>query len=88
MKLKIVYTGKDEETKVINKETGEPVRGIIAINITMEPYVTLTTLTFAEGIEFELDNLEAKADGNPEGLHGGTSPPDNRENSEQASSNV
>ncbi len=60
MKLKIVYDGNDENTKVIDKETGKPVEGIISCNIVMEPYLTLATLTFSEGIEFELDNVEAE----------------------------
>ena len=47
MKLKIVYDGNDENTKVIDKETGKPVEGIISCNIVMEPYLTLATLTFS-----------------------------------------
>lgn len=88
MKLKIVYDGTDENTKVIDKATGEQVEGIIAVNIVMEPFLTLATLTFAEGIEFELDNVEAKVDGNSPRVQRGPSPPNNREDIEQVSSDV
>jgi hypothetical protein len=90
MKLKIIYTGKEDETRIINKETGEHIEGIVAVNISMEPFITIATLTLAnDGLEFELDNVEGKVENEDTGgLHGEGRTGYNSEDREQVSDNV
>ena len=57
MRLKIIYTGKPEETKVLNADTGEHINNVIGIDVALDAFNGYVALTFKD-FELELDNLE------------------------------
>jgi hypothetical protein len=57
MKIKVIYTGNPEETKVINSDTGQVIQNIVGVDVAIDSFGGYVALTFKD-FEVVLDNLE------------------------------
>ncbi len=57
MRIKVIYTGKPEETKVINSDTGELIQNVVGVDVAIDSFGGYAALTFKD-FEVVLDNLE------------------------------
>lgn len=58
MKVKLIYTGNPNETKVVNAETGEPIENVVSATINLDAFGCTAILEIAS-LEFEVDQVEA-----------------------------
>lgn len=58
MKLKMIYTGRPEETQIVNAETGEPIENIVSVNIDIDAFGCNAILHVRE-LQIDIDNVEA-----------------------------
>jgi len=62
MRLKIIYTGNPNETRITNSETGEEVGGIQAVEISLDAFGA-SAVVVLQDFELDLENVEATAGG-------------------------
>jgi hypothetical protein len=59
MRLKVLVTGKPEETKIVNAETGETVVGVAHAEIIIDPFHTEAILILQDfAAEIETDKVK------------------------------
>ncbi len=57
MKLKMIYTGNPQETKIVNAETGEPIDNIVAVSLEVDAYGCNAILHVRE-MQLDINNAE------------------------------
>jgi hypothetical protein len=60
MKLKLIYTGKPEETRIVNAETGEMIDNAVSVALEIDAF-GCNALIQIRDLQLELDNVEAIA---------------------------
>ena len=56
MKLKLIYTGKQEETQIVNAETGEPIENVMSVSIDIDAF-HCNAVIYLKDLQLDLDNL-------------------------------
>lgn len=57
MKLKMIYTGNPQETKIVNAETGDPIDNIVAVSLEVDAYGCNAILHVRE-MQLDINNAE------------------------------
>jgi len=57
MKLKMIYTGNPQETKIVNAETGEPIENIVSVSLEVDAYGCNAILHVRE-MQLDINNAE------------------------------
>lgn len=57
MKLKMIYTGRPEETRIVNAETGEPIQNVTSVHIEVDAF-GCNALIHVREIEIDIDQAE------------------------------
>lgn len=57
MKLKMIYTGNPQETKIVNAETGELIDNIVAVSLEVDAYGCNAILHVRE-MQLDINNAE------------------------------
>lgn len=56
MKLKLFYNGNQEETKIMNAETGEHIDNVISISVDIDAF-NCNAVIYVRDLELDIDNL-------------------------------
>lgn len=56
MKLKLFYNGIQEETKIMNAETGEPLENVMSISIDIDAF-NCNAVIYVKDLQIDVDNL-------------------------------
>lgn len=57
MKLKMIYTGNPQETKIVNAETGDSIENIVAVSLEVDAYGCNAILHVRE-MQLDINNAE------------------------------
>lgn len=56
MKLKLIYTGKQEETQIVNVETGEPIENVMSVSVDIDAF-NCNAILYIKDLQLDLDNV-------------------------------
>lgn len=55
MKLRLFYNGIQEETKIVNAETGEPLENVMSISVDIDAF-NCNAVIYVRDLEIDVDN--------------------------------